>query len=103
MIIRIDRLGPVFPVSFILQRGGKPFIGIATSNNTHSLVKLASLEIQYKLTRQRFQPCSMAFHKHVLSVGKNSQLSQRRLDLRKLLAERGKCTLQSVGGHPFFD
>src|SRR6266568_926761 len=103
MIIRIDRLGPCFSVSFILQRGSKPFIGIATSNDTYSFVKLASLEIQYKLTRQRFQPCSMAFHKHVLSVGKNSQLSQRRLDLRKLLAERGKCTLQSVGGHPFFD
>src|SRR6266568_5019366 len=103
MIIRIDRLGPCFSVSLILQRGTKPFIGIPPSNDPYSLVKPASLEIQYKLARQRFHPRSMAFHKHIFSVAKNSQLSQRRLNLRKLLAERGKRAPQPVCGHSFFD
>src|SRR2546425_9034087 len=40
---------------------------------THSFVKLARLEIQCKLARERLEAHAAAFHKDVFSIGKRSE------------------------------
>src|ERR1700682_4281193 len=71
-IIRIDRLGPGLSLGFILECRGQPLIGIAPGYDTHAFLKLASLEIQYELPRQRFQPRPPTLHNDIFSVGKNT-------------------------------
>src|SRR5260370_33145520 len=71
-VIRIDGFGPVLSLRFILECSGQPFVGIAAGHDAHSFVKLASLEMQYELTRQRFQPRSIALHYDIFSIGENA-------------------------------
>src|SRR5260370_42156570 len=80
MIVRFDRLRPGIFLGVIFERGGQPVIGIAPGHDAHSFVKLASLEIQDELTRQRFQPRSIALHYDIFSIGENAQLRQRRVE-----------------------
>src|SRR6202521_1323338 len=54
-IVCIDRFGPSLSLGFILECRGQPLVSIAPGHDTHSFLKLASLEIQYELTRRRFQ------------------------------------------------
>src|SRR5205823_11789693 len=89
-IIRFDRLGPRLSLGLISECRGQPLIGIATLHDANSFVKLANVEVQYKLTRQRFQSRAAALHNDIFPIGKNSQLRQRRLDLGQSLTKCGK-------------
>src|SRR5437773_4172502 len=102
-LIRIDCLGPGLPLGLISECRGQPLIGIATRHDTNSFVKLANLEVQHKLTRQRFQSRPAALHNDIFPIGENAQLRQRGVDLGKFLTKCRKRSSQTVGGHSFFD
>src|SRR5258708_9240136 len=102
VIVRFDRLRPVIFLGVIFERGGQPVISIGPGHDARFFVKLASLEIQYELTRQWLQAGSAAFYKDVFSVEKDAQFSQGRLRVGELFTKRGKRSPQPTGGHSFF-
>ncbi len=103
MIVGFDRLRPGIFLGVIFERGGQPVIGIGSSHDAHFFAKLARLEIQGKLARERLKACTAAFHKDVSSVRKDAQFRQGHLRVGKFFTKRGKSTTQAVGGHSFFD
>src|SRR6267143_220895 len=99
MIVRFDRLRPVIFLGFIFERSGQPVIGIGPGHDAHFFANLASLKIQYKLPRKRFQTGPLSFHYNIFAVGENTQLRQRHVNLSKLFAKSGKGSPQTVGRH----
>ena len=51
------------------------------------------------MARQRFQTGALAFYYNIFTVGENTKLRQRHVNLGKLFAKSGKGSPQTVGRH----
>src|SRR5215469_7991856 len=106
IFVSVDGLRPglaVCAVRFVVERQRKPLVGAALGNDLDFFIQLARLEIHHKLAGQRFQARTLPLHDDVLAIGKDAQLGQRRLHLRKFFAQRRERASQAAGGNARFD
>src|SRR5579859_7104699 len=106
VFVRVNRLRPrltIRAVGFVVQRQREPLIRAALGNHLDFFIQLARLEIHYELAGHRFEPRAFALDDDVLAIGKNAQLGERRLHLRKLLAQRRQSAPQPRGGNTLLD